>query len=151
MKPSVFVSFDYDNDKHYKYLLEAWNENPKFKFVFDDATPEEINSSNVGRIKAALTSKIKDATHTLVIVGEHANSPHRNRGLIGYKNWINFEVRQSIDLGKRIAAVKLDRTFESPEELLGSRAAWVYSFTEANILKALDEAPYPNQFIRRYV
>lgn len=151
MKPIVFVSFDYDNDKHYKYLLEAWNENPRFEFVFDDATPEEINSSNVGRIKAALTSKIKDATHTLVIVGEHANAPHRHRDLIGYKNWINFEVRQSINLAKRIAAVKLDRTFESPEELLGSRVAWAYSFTEEGILKALDEASYPNQFIRRYV
>jgi hypothetical protein len=151
MKPSVFVSFDYDNDKHYKYLLEAWNKNPKFEFVFDDATPEEINSSNVGRVKAALTSKIRNATHTLVIVGQYANDPHRNRNLIGYKNWINFEIHQSIDLGKRIAAIKLDKTYTSPEELLGANASWAFSFTEANILKALDEAPYPKQLFSRYV
>jgi len=143
MKPKVFVSFDYDNDKHYKFLLEAWNKNPKFEFVFDDATPEEINSTNVGRIKAALTSKIKDATHALVIVGQYANSPHRNRGLIGFKNWINFEVHQSLEYGKRMAAVKLDRTFESPEELINANASWAYSFTEENIIKALEQAPYP--------
>ena len=149
MKPKVFVSFDYDNDKHYKFLLEAWNENPKFEFVFDDGTPQEIDSTNVGRIKAALTSKIKEATHTLVIIGKDANSPHRNRNLIGYKNWINFEVHQSIEHRKRIAAIKLVRTYESPDELLNAKAAWAYSFTEENIIKALEEAPYPG-LIPRY-
>lgn len=148
MKPKVFVSFDYTDDKHYKYLLEAWNKNPKFEFVFDDATPEEIDSSNVGRIKAALTLKIKDATHTLVIVGKNANSPHAKKNLIGYKNWINFEVAKSIELRKRIAAIKLEKTNESPEELLGTNASWAYSFTEENILKALQDAPYPGLFRR---
>lgn len=150
MKPTVFVSFDYDNDKHYKYLLEAWNNNPKFKFVFEDGTPQEIDSFNVGRIKAALTSKIKTATHTLVIVGKHANDFHRKSSLIGYRNWINFEVNKSVELGKRIAAIKLDRSYTSPDALSGANAAWAYSFTEENILKALEEAPYPG-LIRRYV
>jgi hypothetical protein len=63
MPHRVFVSFDYENDRHYKYLLEAWNPNPRFNFTFADATPDEINTLNVGRIKAALTSKINDATH----------------------------------------------------------------------------------------
>lgn len=150
MKPTVFVSFDYDNDKHYKYLLEAWNKNPKFEFVFEDGTPQEIDSNNVGRIKAALTSKIKAATHTLVIVGKNSNDLHRKSSLIGYRNWINFEVSKSIELGKRIAAVKLDRTYTSPEELSGANASWAYSFTEENIIKALEAAPYPG-LIRRYV
>ena len=26
MTKNVFVSFNYDNDKHYKFLLEAWND-----------------------------------------------------------------------------------------------------------------------------
>lgn len=142
MAHKVFVSFDYQDDKHYKYLLEAWHHNPRFDFVFDDGTPEEIDSNNVGRIKAALTSKIKDATHVLVIVGKNANTPHRNRNLIGSRNWINFEVRQGIGYGKRIAVVKLDQSYDSPEELNNARASWTYSFSEANIIKALDEAPF---------
>ena len=149
MKPTVFVSFDYDADKHYKYLLEAWNNNPKFKFVFEDGTPQEIDSNNVGRIKAALALKIKDATHTLVIVGKNANDMHRKSSLIGYRNWINFEVAKSVELGKRIAAVKLDRSYTSPNELTSARASWAYSFTESNIIKALEDAPYPG-LIRRY-
>jgi len=142
MHHTVFVSFDYENDKHYKYLLEAWHKNPRFDYVFDDGTPEEINSLNVGRVKAALTSKIKLATHILVIVGQYANQPHRHRNLIGHKNWINFEVHQAIELGKRIAVVRLDRSYEYPEELLKTQFYLADSYSEQKIIEALNGAPF---------
>ena len=131
---SVFVSFDWDHDKHYKFLLEAWNRNPRFRFVFSDGTPGEINSLNVGRIKAGLTTKINQATHTLVIVGRYANSLHPQTRLIGFRNWINFEIFQSKMAGNRIVAVKLDRNFVSPEELIGIGASWAMSFTEFDVV-----------------
>jgi hypothetical protein len=137
---SVFVSFDWDHDRRYKFLLDAWNENPRFQFVFSDVTPGEINTNNVDRIKAALTAKINAATHTLVIVGEYANSPHPKRDLIGNKNWINFEIAQSKAARNKIVAVKLDRTYESPDELVGAGASWAMAFTEPAILRALSEA-----------
>ena len=137
---SVFVSFDWDHDRRYKFLLEAWNKNPRFQFVFSDATPGEIDTNNVGRIKATLTTKINAATHTLVIVGEHANSPHPKRNLIGYKNWINFEIAQSKVARNKIIAVKVDRAYESPDELVGAGASWAMAFTEDAILRALSEA-----------
>lgn len=152
MKPTVFVSFDYEHDKRYKYLLEAWNKNPKFQFVFDDGTPTEIDSNNVGRIKAALTSKIKAATHTLVIVGEHSNDLHWKSSLIGYRNWINFEIAKSIELRKRIVVIKLSREYTSPVELSRANPSWAFSFTEENIIKALESAPYPGLIpLNRYV
>jgi len=136
----VFVSFDWDYDRHYKHLLEAWHENPMFDFVFNDATPTEINSSNVGRVKAAITVKINSATHTLVIVGQHANDLHMDHRLIGFRNWINFEVHQSVLAGNHIAVVKLERHYTPPDELLGVGAAWAYGFSEYGILDALRRA-----------
>src|SRR3990167_4183686 len=130
---TVFVSFDYENDKQYKYLLEAWHANPKFQFVFEDGTPREIDSTNVGRIKASLTIKVRAASHTLVIVGQHSNEPHRNRGLIGKRNWINFEIAQSIQEGKRIAVVRLDRSYELLEELKNAEYSIVDGLREANV------------------
>lgn len=137
---SVFVSFDWDHDRRYKFLLEAWHKNPRFQFVFSDATPREIDSNNVGRIKGALTAKINAATHTLVIVGQYANSPHPKRRLIGYENWINFEIAQSKASPNKIVAVKLDRTFASPDELMGAGASWAMAFTEEAIMRALAAA-----------
>ena len=137
MAAAVFVSFDYENDRRYKFMLEAWHANPRFQFVLQDETPREIDSTNVGRIKAALTAKIKNATHTLVIVGEHANALHAKRALIGYRNWINFEIAQSKANRNKIVAVKLDRSYESPEELNGANASWAMAFTEEAIMRAL--------------
>lgn len=137
---SVFVSFDYENDRHYKTLLQAWDANDDFKFVFDDASSQEINSNNVARVKAALTTKINNADYTLVIVGKEANKQHVDRSLIGYRNWINFEVAKSVAAKNGLVGVKLNSTNKSPEELLNVGAKWAMSFTEAAIIKALNEA-----------
>ncbi|EMI4230289.1 TIR domain-containing protein [Vibrio vulnificus] len=139
-KKKVFVSFDYDNDKHYKFLLEAWDANSDFDFTFSDHSSKEINSWDIPVVKAGLTKKINSATHTLVLVGKEANKKHKDSKEIGYKNWLNFEIAKSKANKNKLVAVKLDRTNESPEEILGAGASWAMSFNEGSIIKALDEA-----------
>ncbi|RZB31428.1 MAG: hypothetical protein AEth_00758 [Candidatus Argoarchaeum ethanivorans] len=139
-KKKVFVSFDYDNDKHYKNLLAAWDANPNFEFKFSDKSPHEINSGNVGRVKAALTNKINDATYTLVLIGKYANKEHPDSRLINDINWINWEINKSKELGKKLVAVKLDRGNESPTAIMGVGAKWAMSFTQESIIKALKDA-----------
>ena len=136
----VFVSFDYDNDRRYKHLLQAWSANPKFEFVFRDMTPGEIDTYDIGRIKAGLTAKINDSDYTLVIVGQYANSLHRHHELIGFRNWINFEVHQSIEAGNRIGVVRLDANYVTPEQLQYTRYYWITGFTEQNVVDVLDKA-----------
>ena len=139
-KKKVFVSFDYEKDKLYKFLLEAWDANPKFDFSFSDLSSKEINSWDIGRIKAALTRKINSATYTLVIVGEEANKKHADSARIRYKNWLNYEIAKSKENSNKLVAVKRSSTNESPEELLGSGAKWAMSFELEPIIKALEEA-----------
>lgn len=136
-KPKVFVSFDYENDVHYKRLLEAWDANKKFQFIFQDLTPQEIQSSSVARVKAVLTSKIKEASHTLVIIGQYANQFHKDRWLIGCRNWVNFEIQQSILHKKKIVGVRIQPHYLLPEKILGSGGRHVEGFTEAGIVQAL--------------
>ena len=139
-KKKVFVSFDYENDKRYKFLLEAWDVNPEFDFSFSDLSSQEINSWEVSRVKAALTRKINSATYTLVIVGKEANKKHADSEEIGYKNWLNFEIAKSKSNGNKLVAVKLSSTNASPRELLNSGAKWAMSFKRDPIIKALKEA-----------
>ena len=139
-KKKVFVSFDYENDKHYKFLLKAWDANPEFDFSFSDLSSQEINSWDVSRVKAALTRKINSATYTLVIVGKEANKKHADSYEIGYKNWLNFEIAKSKINRNKLVAVKLSSTYTSPDELLGSGAKWAMSFKQDSIIKALKEA-----------
>lgn len=87
-----------------------------------------------------MTTSIRQATYTLVIIGKNANKKHSKSAEIGYKNWINFEVAKSKEEKNRLVGVKIDREHESPEELFGAGASWAMSFTKESILKALDEA-----------
>lgn len=138
-KKKVFVSFDYDHDRNYKYLLQAWDANPNFDFVFKDQTPGEINTNNIGRIKAALTLKINDATHTLFIVGAYANQQHKDHRLIGFINWINFEAYQSIQSSNHLAVVKLKESFSVPQELK-VKYWWIAGFSERNVIEVLNDS-----------
>ncbi|AKB19058.1 TIR domain-containing protein [Methanosarcina sp. WWM596] len=136
-KKKVFVSFDYENDKHYKFLLEAWDANSNFEFNFSDKTAHEINSDNVSRIKAGLTAKINEATCVLVIIGREANKRHQDSVLIGDINWINWEINKAKELEKGLVAVKIDKSYESPLAILNSNASWAMSFTQDAVIKAL--------------
>ena len=139
-KKKIFVSFDYDDDKRYYYLLKAWDANSDFDFFMSDLTPGEINTESVSRIKASLTAKIRQATYTLVIVGENANKRHPKSTEIGYRNWINFEIAKSKEVGNKLVGVKIDYSYDSPDELLNAGASWARSFNKDAILSALSEA-----------
>lgn len=137
MRPKVFVSFDYDHDRNYKYLLEAWNKNSSFQFTFHDKTPEEIQTNNVGRIKAVLTTKIQEAKYSLFLVGKYANQLHADHVAIGCDNWIQFEVQQSILYKKKLVVVLLEPNNLLPSNIVGQQGIRVDSFNQAEIIKAL--------------
>ena len=140
MAKQIFISFDYDHDRNYRYLLSALNKNPRSDISFDDLTPDEIQSYDVGRIKAVLTTKIRAATHTLVIIGSHANSYHRDRHLIGERNWQWWEIEKSNEEEKGLIAVKINSNNTSPAPILNAGAVWARSFNVPSILQAIDSA-----------
>lgn len=139
-KKRICICFDYDHDKNYRYLLTALSENESSDISFDDRTPGEIDTEDVSRIKAVLTSKIREATHTLVIVGKHANSYHKDRVEIGTRNWQWWEIEKTAAEGKGFIAVKIESTNTSPDPLLGKGASWANSFKVASILAAIENA-----------
>ena len=139
-KKKVVVCFDFENDKNYKRTLSMWDANSNFDFSFNDLTPNEIQSNDIPTIKSVLTRKINQATYTLVIVGKYADSQHPDYKEIGYKNWQNFEIAKSKENSNKLVAVKIDKSYTSPNELLNSGASWAMSFTQNAIIKALDEA-----------
>lgn len=139
-KRKVFISFDYDHDRRYRYLLSALSANPNSDVEFSDSTPGEINTSDVGRVKAVLTERIRAAAVTLVVVGAHANSYHPDRKEIGFRNWQWWEVERSCAEGNSLVGVKIDQSYAAPEPMLGRGAVWVKSFKPEDIARAIREA-----------
>src|SRR5882757_6996823 len=130
VKKTVFISFDYDNDAHYKNLLLAWDKNKDFDFGFyDGSLRDAIDSNNAAYIKGKIKPKILAASRLLCIVGEKTSkSP-----------WIDWEIEVAADNNKKLIGVKIEKAYSSPARLLGQGATWALSFNFDAIKKALDE------------
>jgi hypothetical protein len=130
-KKKVFISYEYENDKHYKNLLLAWDANKQFDFYISDYSADvSINSTGANAIKSVLSRYINQGTVFLVIVGKKT-----------YKSsWVKWEINKAVELGKKIVAVKTDRENTSPDELLGVGASWAMAFTYDAISRAINNA-----------
>ncbi|MFH2055820.1 MAG: TIR domain-containing protein [bacterium] len=130
-KKRVFISFDYDNDRHYKNLLVAWDKNDLFDFGFyDQSVTVAVNSDNAARIKSVVSARISGATYFLCIVGEETHK----------SEWIAWEIDKAVALKKKIIAVKTAKNNTTPTGLYGVGATWALSWTFESIKEALDEA-----------
>jgi hypothetical protein len=140
MEKKIFISFDFEHDRNHAFLLKAMAKNRQFEIDFKDRTPKEIQSNNTGRIKAVLTQRLKEATHILVVIGNHANALHPKRGEIGEVNWQTWELEKAKELGKGLIAVKIERSNDSMPGIMGISAKWAMSFKAESIAQAIDSA-----------
>ena len=91
-KKTIFISYDYDYDKHWKTLLVAWDKNGEFDFTFYDASVDvSVNSTEAAVIKRVISARIKGATRFLCIVGKHT---HKSA-------WVNWEIEKAVELKRR--------------------------------------------------
>lgn len=128
MPRSIFVSFDYDNDRHYKNLLSAWDANQSFQFDFEDhsvSTP--VDSTAAGPIRAVITRKMREATCCLVIIGSQT----------ARSAWVSWEIENAKALGLGLVAVKINRSYETPSPLYGTNASWALAFDRDPIVRAI--------------
>lgn len=131
MAHKVFISYDHSEDLRYKNLLQAWSNHPRFVFEFDNRSVQTaINSEDASRVKAGISSKMKDATHLFVIVGELSHK----------SDWMNWEISRAKELGLKIAAVKIEKANISPDGLFNIKTSWATSFTQVRVIEALDNA-----------
>ena len=130
-KKKVFISYDYDNDRHYKDLLVAWDANENFDFSFEDRSADvSINSTDAAVIKRAISAKINSATYFLCIIGKETHK----------SDWVTWEIDKAVELGKKIVAVKIKPEYTPPDNILGVGASWARSFTFDAIKSAIDNA-----------
>ncbi len=130
-KKTIFISYDYDYDKHWKNLLVAWDKNGEFDFAFYDASVDvSVDSTDAAAIKRVISARINGATHFLCIVGKHTHK----------SGWVKWEIEKAVDLRKKLIAVKTAVENTSPDAILEVGASWAMSFTFDAIKKAVDEA-----------
>ncbi len=130
-KNRIFISYDYDNDGHYKNLLVAWDKNDDFDFSFyDQSVDVSVDSDDAAAIRRVISTRINQSTHFLCLVGKHTHT----------SDWVEWEINKAVELSKKIVGVKIEKGNTTPTALLGVGAAWAMSFTFDAIKKAIEEA-----------
>ena len=132
-KKRIFVSYDYDNDKHYKDLLVAWDANSEFDFIsHDESVDAAVNSDDTAAIRRLISARISHATYFLCLIGKET-----------YKSeWITWEINKAIEFEKKLIAVKIKSGNMSPSAIVNVGACWAVSFAFEFIKKAIENAQY---------
>ena len=66
-KKKVFISYDYDHDKHYKNLLLAWDKNSEFDFSFYDTSVDvSVDSTDAAAIRRVISARINNSTYLII-------------------------------------------------------------------------------------
>ena len=136
----ICIAFDWQNDWDSRHQLGAWLANHKLPATFSDVSAGQLAVENVVGVKTRLIRQIQAATHTLVLIGESANTRHQFSERIRTRNWIWWEIEQSKAEGNRLIAVKLKASNPRPDPLLDADVTWASSFTQEAILKACNDA-----------
>ena len=130
-KKKVFISYDYDNDKHYKNLLLAWDANKQFDFyLYDQSVDISVDSTDAAAIKRVISARINASTYFLCIVGKQTHK----------SGWVAWEIDKAVELKRKLVAVKTARSNEAPRMLYAVGASWALCFTFDSIKNAIDTA-----------
>lgn len=123
----MFVSYDHDNDRLYRRLLEAWNANREFELDFSDPSPGfSPGGLDEALLKRSVAAKIDAADIFLCLVGTHTHAC----------SWVAWEIGHAFAIGKEIVAVKVDSANATPPALIEAGARWAMSFTLDSIRRA---------------
>lgn len=129
-KKKIYISYEYDNDKHFKNLLSAWDAHSGINFGFSDqSTDIDIKSTDAVAIKRVISRRIKSAPYFLCIIGRKTHK----------SDWVKWEIEKAIELKKKIIAVKINPSHTSPDEILNVGTSWAKTFTFNAIKKAIEE------------
>ena len=136
----ICIAFDWQSDWDARHRLGTWLMNHKLPANFSDVSAGQLAIDNVDGVKTRLIRQIRAASHTLVLIGESANTRHQFSEKIRTRNWIWWEIEQSKAVGNRLIAVKLKACNPTPDPLLDADVTWTASFTREAILEACNHA-----------
>jgi hypothetical protein len=112
MSKHVFLSF-VEEDLAYVRLFRGQARNKNTDLEFDDYSVKvPYNSTNADYIRSQITTKIRAASATIVLIGATTSS----------SAWVAWEIEKTAALGKKLIGVKLSTAGKTPRELTDADA-----------------------------
>ena len=104
----VFISFRHEDlDLANLFRGQAKNENSDLDFI-DFSLRVPFKSDNAQYIKRGIRERIKNSSVTIVLIGDTTYE----------SEWVDWEIRESLQLGKGVKAIKLKDSVRTPPALV---------------------------------
>jgi len=135
-KHNVFLSFAYEDLNEVNLLrAQAKNENSNIEFN-DWSLKKPFDSKDAEYIKRGIRERIKQSSVTIVYISEHtANS-----------KWVDWEIRESIALGKGVVAMyKGDTPPSSLPPAIKEYNIRIVPWNQQELTKAIEQEAKKNQ------
>ena len=129
-KRNVFISFaSEDLDKVNLLRGQAKNENSNIEFN-DRSLREPFDSEKAEYIKRGIKDRIQQSSVTIVYVSDATAS----------SKWVNWEIQQSVDMGKKVVAMHQGDTAPSrlPKAIIDNKIP-VIPWNQNTLAKAIKE------------
>lgn len=99
----TYIAFDGDHDMNYYRLLEAWKENKKIDFDFENAHDlmQCRDSSKEETIKRSLRERMKRSNKFILLIGEHTKHLYK---------FVKWEVEVAMELELPIICVNINKS-----------------------------------------
>jgi hypothetical protein len=124
----LFLSFHAEDRQQVQgFRLVAYNENIDLEF-YDGSLQEPINSERAAYIKRQLKSMIQRASVLVCLIGNGT----------AWREWVDWELRTSIELGKGICGVRLKGSRGRTPPLLSQISAPVAQWHMRQIIAAIE-------------
>ncbi len=134
----VFVCYDFDHDHGYDFFFRDLQRLGKGRIRFLVPPPRGFPDPNTALRN--LAADIRQTTMTLVIVGNHANSFHQDRLLIGERNWQWWMIKQARMAGHPFAGVRIEPENEIPRPLRNLMVTWATALRPDTVIAAVTAA-----------
>lgn len=135
----VFICYDFDHDHTDDFFIRDLGRLGNGRFRFVAARPPRPGGGPLAAM-GQLAANIKQAAVGLVVVGNHANSFHRDRLLLGERNWQWWMIRRIVDAGLPLAGVRIEPRYEEPRILRNHPVAWAGALDPRAVLAAVAQA-----------
>ena len=93
---NIFISHAWKYDEHYNKIVQWLNEAKLDWKNYSVPNHDPADANNKTKLKEVLTSQIRPASCVIILAGMYA----------AYSDWIEYEVNESVRMGKKIIGVE---------------------------------------------
>lgn len=123
---NLFISHAWHRDEHYNKIVEWINSSSLSWKNFSVPEHDPLDANNDSKLKELLSNQIRGSSAVTILSGMYTT----------YSKWIDYEINQSVEMGKTIIGVKPWGQERIPEKI-SDNAVVMVGWNSSSVIEAI--------------